>query len=246
MPILTIDKQYQDGAILTESQLDAAFTSITTLLNTTGLGGDNIQDNSIGPNEIQTSAVTGTKLGTNAVSTAKIADNAITKAKLALALQALLVPTGTVNDWTTMTAPIGWLLCDGGEYSRTTYADLFAVIADNYGVGDGTTTFNVPDIRGMIRRMPGGSATTNTGLRDPDGRFKITDWTTTATGLGTVQKGGIESHTHNITNFFYDTGGMGYQSNMGTQRNFGSKTTDATGGAETRMINFALNCIIKT
>jgi hypothetical protein len=42
MPILTIDKQYQDGSILTEAQLDAAFASIQTLLNTTGLGADNI------------------------------------------------------------------------------------------------------------------------------------------------------------------------------------------------------------
>jgi len=39
----------------------------------------------------------------------------------------------------------GWILCDGREVSRVTYADLFAVIGTQYGVGDGSTTFNVPD-----------------------------------------------------------------------------------------------------
>lgn len=42
----------------------------------------------------------------------------------------------------------GWLLCDGGEYSRTTYATLFNRVGFQYGVGNGTTTFNVPDLRG--------------------------------------------------------------------------------------------------
>jgi len=45
MPILVIDKQYQDGSVLTEDNLDKAFSSITTLVNVTGLGADNIQDN---------------------------------------------------------------------------------------------------------------------------------------------------------------------------------------------------------
>jgi len=46
------------------------------------------------------------------------------------------------------TAPDGWLLCDGAAISRTTYAALFAVIGTKYGVGDGSTTFNVPNIKG--------------------------------------------------------------------------------------------------
>lgn len=249
MPILVIDKQYADGAILTEAQLDAALASITTLLNTTGLGADNIQDNSIGSNEIQTSAVTNTKLATNSVSTAKIQDNAITLAKLALALQAYLVPTGLMADWGTSSAPTGWLLCDGGEYVRADYQDLFDKIGVTFGSGNGTTTFNVPDLRGMVRRMPGGAATMDSGaLRDPDsaGRLRITDWTTGYTGLGSVQKGAIQSHTHTLTNYFIDASGMGYQTNSGTQRNFTTKTSDATGGNETRMINMYLNVIIKT
>lgn len=47
-------------------------------------------------------------------------------------------------------APTGWLLCDGAAISRTTYADLFDALGTTYGVGNGTTTFNLPDLRGRV------------------------------------------------------------------------------------------------
>ena len=49
-------------------------------------------------------------------------------------------------------APAGWLECNGSAVSRTTYAALFAAIGTEYGVGDGTTTFNLPDLRGEFMR----------------------------------------------------------------------------------------------
>ena len=61
-----------------------------------------------------------------------------------------VVPTGTVVDFAGSNAPAGWLLCNGQAVSRTTYADLFAVIGGYYGAGNGSTTFNVPDYRGRI------------------------------------------------------------------------------------------------
>lgn len=48
------------------------------------------------------------------------------------------------------TAPQGYLLCDGSAVDRTTYATLFAVIGTTYGAGDGSTTFNVPDLSGRV------------------------------------------------------------------------------------------------
>ena len=60
---------------------------------------------------------------------------------------------GAIKPWTKTTAPDGYLLCDGSAVSRTTYADLFAVISTTYGVGDGSTTFNVPQLQG---KMPQG------------------------------------------------------------------------------------------
>ena len=47
-------------------------------------------------------------------------------------------------------APQGWLLCDGSAVSRTTYAALFAVIGTTYGSGDGSTTFNIPNLSGRV------------------------------------------------------------------------------------------------
>lgn len=61
-----------------------------------------------------------------------------------------LAPTGAILAYAGTTAPTGWLLCDGAAVSRTTYARLFAKIADTFGVGDGVTTFNVPDLRGRF------------------------------------------------------------------------------------------------
>ena len=57
-------------------------------------------------------------------------------------------PIGTLSMFGGSTAPSKWLLCNGAAVSRITYADLFTAISTTYGVGDGTTTFNVPDFRG--------------------------------------------------------------------------------------------------
>lgn len=65
---------------------------------------------------------------------------------------ALLVPAGTVLPYAGDTAPAGFLLCDGAAVSRTTYAALFAVVQSRFGAGDGSTTFNLPDLRGMFVR----------------------------------------------------------------------------------------------
>ena len=65
------------------------------------------------------------------------------------------------------TARTGWLLCDATAYSRTTYADLFAAIGTTYGAGDGSTTFNVPDMRGRVPVGVGtgtGGGASGTGL----------------------------------------------------------------------------------
>lgn len=63
---------------------------------------------------------------------------------------ATVSPTGTVAPYAAPAAPSGWLLCDGSAVSRATYATLFGLISTTYGVGDGSTTFNVPDLRGRV------------------------------------------------------------------------------------------------
>lgn len=56
--------------------------------------------------------------------------------------------TGTILPFAGSTTPDGFLLCDGQAVSRSTYADLFSVLGTTYGAGDGSTTFNLPDLRG--------------------------------------------------------------------------------------------------
>jgi len=60
------------------------------------------------------------------------------------------MPTGMVVPYAGAVAPDGWLLCQGQAVSRTTYAQLFSVIGTTYGSGDGSTTFNLPDMRGRV------------------------------------------------------------------------------------------------
>jgi prepilin-type N-terminal cleavage/methylation domain-containing protein len=61
---------------------------------------------------------------------------------------ALAIPTGMIMSWTAPVVPDGWLMCAGQAVSRVQRARLFAVIGTTYGAGDGTTTFNLPDLRG--------------------------------------------------------------------------------------------------
>ena len=70
------------------------------------------------------------------------------------------VPTGSVHIMATTTAPSGYLKCDGAAVSRTTYADLFTTIGTTWGAGDGSSTFNLPDLRGeFVRGWDNGKGT---------------------------------------------------------------------------------------
>jgi hypothetical protein len=71
--------------------------------------------------------------------------------------------TGTIITTGSDTAPAGYLLCDGSTISRTTYATLFAEIGDTHGVGDGSTTFAIPDLRGVVVRGTDGGRGLDTG-----------------------------------------------------------------------------------
>lgn len=95
-------------------------------------------------------------------------------------LESAAITAGVIVPYAGNTAPVGWLLCDGSAVSRTTYSVLFDVIGTTYGSGDGSTTFNVPDLRGRLA-LGAGTGTASDA---------------TAHSLG--QKAGEETHTLSI------------------------------------------------
>jgi microcystin-dependent protein len=103
-----------------------------------------------------------------AVDTNHIKDGSVTAAKLDSAAVSVLMPTASLMPYAGSAAPTGYLLCDGAAISRTTYSDLFGIVGLTYGIGDGSTTFNIPDLRGRVIAgqddMGGVSANRLTGL----------------------------------------------------------------------------------
>lgn len=66
----------------------------------------------------------------------------------AISADVLAAPTGTIHIYAAAAAPTGWLICNGDPVSRSMYSQLFNLITTTYGSGDGSTTFNIPDLRG--------------------------------------------------------------------------------------------------
>lgn len=84
--------------------------------------------------------------------TTQLATTAFVAAAIAAMGAGASVPVGTVIAFSASSAPSGYLLCNGSTANRTTYAGLFSVIGTTYGVGNGSTTFALPDYRGLFLR----------------------------------------------------------------------------------------------
>jgi microcystin-dependent protein len=74
-----------------------------------------------------------------------------------------VTPIGSIQPYGGGTIPDGWAACNGDELDRTTYNSLFSAIGTAWGIGDGSTTFNLPDLRGRFLR-----GTDDTSGNDPD------------------------------------------------------------------------------
>ena len=190
-----------DSAVETAKINALAVTTakIDDLAVTTG----KVNDLAVTTGKINDLAVTTGKIDASAVTSAKIADNTIVLGDLATALQAFLVPTGTVSAFAGSAAPTGYLLCNGdtvpngsGTVQSVTadYAALYAVVGSSYG-----TAGKIPDLRG--RTIIGvGTGTEITGvLGTVQGAKEVT--------LSAAQSG-VPAHTHPI-NASATTGGAG-------------------------------------
>lgn len=167
------------------------------------------------------------------------------------------VPTGSVHMMATTTLPSGYLKCNGAAVSRTTYADLFAIVGTAHGAGDGSSTFNVPDLRGEFVRgwddSRGVDSGRNFGSSQSDQNAQHNH---TATATSSVTDPG---HFHDVPYSNSDSGD-GVIEESGTGFSGVEPTNSATtgisvstsvsiansGGSEARPRNIALMYVIKT
>ncbi len=158
-------------------------------------------------------------------------------------------PTGVVSAFAGTTAPAGWLLCDGAAVSRATYATLFSAIGIAWGAGDETTTFNVPDLRGvgLVGSGDHGTATKANGTPydGPD--------------VGVIENDQMQGHYHNQYAGALIASGGGPDRALSATTNTNIRGADAirdpiddgvndnpSTGDETRPAAAGVNFIIKT
>jgi microcystin-dependent protein len=143
-------------------------------------------------------------------------------------------------EWPAETVPTGFLECNGAAVSRTTYAALFAIVGVVHGQGDGSTTFNLPDMRGYFARGWDHGAG-----NDPNAATRTAAGTGGATGdhVGSVQADEVKAHTHTLNTYAatFSTGAATTFSATGTS----TGTSNSTGGSETRPKNKNVMYVIK-
>jgi len=164
------------------------------------------------------------------------------------------VPTGSLTAFAATTAPPGWVECDGRAINRSVNSDLFNVIGTTFGNGDGSTTFNVPDLRGeFVRGWDDGRGVDSGrsfGSAQLDQMQRITgrisnrtafvgDNVTENRGMVTGSENSSSRHTGGSTN----SGGTFYF--LDSANSPDARVSDTTDG-ETRPRNVALMYIIKT
>ncbi len=159
-----------------------------------------------------------------------------------LATWQMIVPPGAVMAFAgaSTNIPSGWVICDGSQVSRTgATANLFAAIGTAWGIGDGSTTFNLPDMRGNFLR-----GVDQTANNDPDKGLRLaTNGGNSGNNVGSKQDDQLESHNHTVSNLGNTVSGALLGTSMYVPG--GSTTTSSTGGNETRPKNVYVFYIIK-
>lgn len=141
-------------------------------------------------------------------------------------------PIGSIQAYGGIIAPSGWLLCQGQAVSRTTYANLFNVIGISFGRGNGSTTFNVPDLRETV---PVGSDARDNDVIDHD-----------IYTIGEFKDDQLQDHVHNVYKNYEGgaTGGAGGTTTLGGLV-VSSEVKNARTGTTTHGKQLGVNYIIK-
>ena len=130
------------------------------------------------------------------------------------------IPTGTIVPWSDASIPAGFLECNGQAVSRSTYAALFAIIGTTYGAGNGSTTFDVPDLQDNVAVSKSG--TKNLGSTGGANTVSSTGNVGGSTANATLSSAQLASHSHGlvVTRFVnasdFNKAGTGGEPNAGT------------------------------
>jgi hypothetical protein len=112
------------------------------------------------------------------------------------------LPPGMVVPFAgTNSIPAGWLLCDGAQVSRTVHSRLFAAIGTAWGAGNGSSTFNLPDLRGMFLRGVTGSRTGVFADPDRNARTNSAPGGLAGNNVGSVQTNALQNVTGSVGTF---------------------------------------------
>lgn len=163
----------------------------------------------------------------------KLLNASVDAAKL---VAGILPPSGALMPFAGSAAPTGYLICDGSAISRTTYGTLFSAIGTSYGTGDGSTTFNLPDLRG---RMPVGKGThvSVDALGENDGAA-LANRRPAHSHAGTGRTADAGSHSHGGS---IGGGGHEHTYNIPTSLNNTYVNRDSGGSAATTLRDVGLS-----
>jgi len=155
-----------------------------------------------------------------------------------------LIPPGAVMSFAMSAAPVGWLPCNGAEVSRGTYSPLFSAIGVTFGPGNGSSTFNVPDLRGIFVRGSG-SQTINDVTYNKTFAAKEGDALQNLTGtMSTEARIGAAAGVFSTATATQGDGGFNGPGTNPTNYNFDASRVART-SFETRPVNIALLYCIK-
>ena len=149
-------------------------------------------------------------------------------------IDAALPVTGAVQLYAGSSAPSGWLICNGQAVSRITYAALYAVIGTTYGAGDGSTTFNVPNL--VNRTVRGSNSLGKTGGADTV-TLTTANMPAHSHGVGTLTTNNTGAHTHSIITGTRVGGSNAYTNVLRDASTIGSANIINSNGAHTHTIS---------
>lgn len=162
------------------------------------------------------------------------------------------IPPGAVMSFAVSAAPVGWLACDGTAVSRAEYADLFTAVGTIYGVGNNSTTFNVPNLQGQFVR--GLTTNQSTASRDPLSATRVlgnVQGDAIRNIVGEFKVAGATGGIDDVSGAFSSTNGqnLSFPAPVGSSINVGRGRFNASNvvptAPENRPINIALLYCIK-